>query len=232
MAATNPGTPRGAATPGRRAAPLLIVGALLLPLFAAAPAAAQDHRFRLFAGVGVQLFARPDLKLGRGIGLGGAAAVRLNDRWSIESAFHFGRSNRRYTAEDQPVEDVVAEPAYQFRTNRYHLDGSLVHHFGRRQPFHTWILAGAGIVRRDEFQEDFIYAEPDEDSGTLTGLRFPIGNEVSLETTEYAVTMHIGAGFEVYVFDYLSAAAEYRIWIPSNFGLRTQQIVVGVNYYR
>ncbi len=80
MAATNPGTPRGAATPGRRAAPLLIVSALLLPLFAAAPAAAQDHRFRLFAGAGVQLFARPELKLGRGIGLGGAAAVRLNDR--------------------------------------------------------------------------------------------------------------------------------------------------------
>lgn len=207
----------------------ILAGAVLL---GAGTASAQEHRFRLFAGAGVQFFARPELKLGRGIGLGGGAAVRLNDNWSVESGFFFGRSNRRYTAEDQPVQDVVAEPAYQFRTNRYHLDGSVVRHFGRRQPFQTYVFAGGGLLRRDEVREDFIYAEPDEEAQTLTGLRFPIGDEITLETSDYTPTLHIGAGFEVYVFDDLSAAAEYRIWIPGDFAYRTQQIIVGVNYYR
>ncbi len=231
MAATWISTAAAIAAAAKR--PVLLAAMVAGAVFGGtAPAEAQSHRFRLFVGPGVQFFARPELKLGRGIGFGGTAAMRLNDNWSLESGLFFGRSNRRYTAGDDPVEDVIAEAAYQFRTNRYHLDGSLVHHFGRRQPFHTYVFAGAGLLRRDEVREDLIYPEPEEGQESLTGLRFPLGHEVTLQTTDYSFSAHLGAGFEVYVFDYLSAVAEYRIWIPGDFTYRTQQAIVGVNYYR
>ena len=220
--------------PRRSGARRLLPAALGL-LVLAAPAAAQEHRFRLFAGAGIQFFARPELSLGRGAGIGGSAAVRANEYLSLETGLFFGRSNRRYTAEDQPVEDVIAEPAYQFRTNRYHLDGSLVLHMGRRQPFHMYFLAGGGLVRRDELREDFVYEEPEPSADgetPATGIRIPIGNEVTLEWTAYSPTAHLAVGFEVYVFDYLSARAEYRIWSSRDFSFRTQQAVIGVNYYR
>lgn len=210
--------------------------AVVLALLAAAPAAAQGHRVRLFAGAGLQAFARPELQLGRGAGLGGAAAIRANDRLSFETGFFFGRSNRRYTAGDEPVEDVIAEPAYQFRSNRIHLDGTFVLHLGRRQPFQVFLLAGAGLVRRDELREDFVYAEPEPvpegEEQPVTGIRVPIGNEISLDAVEFAPTAHVGAGFEVYVFDDLSVRAEYRIWSGNEFAWRTQQALIGVNYYR
>lgn len=214
--------------------PALLLTAIALVPLAAAPAAGQDHRFRLFAGVGLQFFARPELSPGRGAGVGGTAAVRATERFSIASGFFFGRSNRRYTAANEPVEDVVAEPAYQFRTNRYHLDGSIVYHLGRRQPFQMYILAGGGIVRRDERREDFIYdtTDPGEEGEDTFRIRVPIGNELTLEHTSYAPTAHAAVGFEVYVFSYLSARAEYRIWSSKDFSYRTQQAMIGVNYYR
>ena len=207
----------------------------MLALLAAAPAAGQDHKFRLFAGAGLQFLARPELSPGRGAGLGGSAAIRATDRFSIAAGIFFGRSNRRYTATNDPVEDVVAEPAYQFRTNRYHLDGSLVYHIGRRQPFQMYVLAGAGIVRRDELREDFIYETTDPGEGEQSGsfqIRIPVGNEITLDTTGYAPTAHAAIGFEVYVFSYLSARAEYRIWSSQDFSYRTQQAMIGVNYYK
>lgn len=198
-------------------------------------ATGQEHRFRLFAGAGLQFFARPELSLGRGAGLGGTAELRTVGNFSIATGFFFGRSNRRYTAVDDPVEDVVAEPAYQFRTNRYHLDGSIVYHMGRRQPFQMYFAAGGGIVRRDELREDFIYETTDPGEGaepTTFGIRIPVGNEVTLQHTTYSLTAHAAVGFEVYVFSYLSARAEYRIWSSKDFSFRTQQAMIGVNYYR
>ncbi len=206
-----------------------------------APAAAQGHLLRLAAGAGAQLMAHDELKLSRGFGVGGGAAFRFNDSLSFEAGLHFGRSNRRYTERNEPVEDVLAVPAYQYRTNRYHLDGSFVYHLGRRQPFQLYVLAGAGIVRREEVREDYTYDDPDPpdppdpDNAAPTrptGVRIPIGVEISLDSTEHTFTAHVGAGFEVYVLSYLSARAEYRIWSGSDFGFRTQQFLVGVNYYR
>ena len=227
-------TPPPVARRGRFCA-ALVPAALAAGLLAAAPAAGQDHKFRLFAGAGLQFFARPELSPGRGAGLGGAAAFRATDRISFAAGFFFGRSNRRYTATDEPVEDVIAEPAYQFRTNRYHLDGSIVYHLGRRQPFQMYILAGGGIVRRDELREDLIFETPAPGEGDPSGsLRFrqPIGNEITLEHTVYAPTAHAAIGLEVYVFSYLSARAEYRIWSSKDFSFRTQQAMIGVNYYK
>ena len=224
-------TPSPVAKTGRIPALVLATLALLL----AAPAAGQDHKFRLFAGVGLQFFARPELSPGRGAGLGGTAAFRASENFSIATGFFFGRSNRRYTAGNEPVEDVVAQPAYQFRTNRYHLDGSIVYHLGRRQPFQMYILAGGGIVRRDERREDFIYesTDPGQDGASDTfRIQVPIGNELTLEHTAYAPTAHLAVGIEVYVFSYLSARAEYRIWSSKDFSFRTQQAMIGVNYYR
>ena len=210
---------------------------VVLALTQAAPAAAQEQRLRLFAGIGLQFLAHPDLDLGRGAALAGAAALRANDNISFELGGFFGRSNRRYTATDEPVEDVIAEALYEFRTNRYHLDGSLIYHVGRRQPFQMFLVAGGGLVRRDETREDFVYAEVPDDDGDdpdrfVSGFRQPIGREVSRRTTEYAITAHAGAGIEVYVFDNLSARLEYRLWWPGGFSYRTQQIVIGVNYYQ
>ncbi len=178
--------------------------------------------------------AHENLNLSRGFGLGGGAAFRFNDNFSLEAGLHFGRSNRRYTEKDEPVEDVLAVPAYQYRTNRYHLDGSVVYHLGRRQPFQLYVLAGAGVVRRDEVREDYMYEEPDPDADpeAPTGVRIPIGVEIGLDETSHKLTAHVGAGFEVYVLSYLSARAEYRIWSGSDFGFRTQQFLVGVNFYR
>ena len=216
-----------------RIAALILATFAAVPL-AAAPAAAQDHKFRLFAGAGLQFFARPELSPGRGAGLGGTASFRITDNLSIASGLFFGRSNRRYTATNDAVEDVVAEPAYQFRTNRYHLDGSFVYHLGRRQPFQMYFVAGGGIVRRDELREDFIYETTDSENDQAGGfqIRVPIGNEVTLEHTAYAPTAHAAVGIEVYVFSYLSASAEYRIWSSKDFSFRTQQAMIGVNYYK
>ena len=217
-----------------RIAALILATLALVPL-AAAPAAAQDHKFRLFVGAGLQFFARPELSPGRGAGLGGSASFRATENFSIATGFFFGRSNRRYTATDEAVEDVIAEPAYQFRTNRYHLDGSIVYHLGRRQPFQMYFVAGGGLVRRDELREDFIYEStaPGEGDGSGSfGIRVPIGNEVTLEHTTYAPTAHAAVGIEVYVFSYLSARAEYRIWSSKDFSFRTQQAMIGVNYYK
>ncbi len=215
------------------------LAALVLATFAfvpltGTPAAAQDHKFRLFAGAGLQFFARPELSPGRGAGLGGTASFRATENISIATGVFFGRSNRRYTATNEAVEDVIAEPAYQFRTNRYHLDGSLVYHLGRRQPFQVYFVAGGGIVRRDELREDFIYetTDPGDDQSGSFRIRVPIGNEVTLEHTTYAPTAHLAVGFEVYVFSYLSARAEYRIWSSKDFSFRTQQAMIGVNYYK
>ena len=215
------------------------LAALALATFAfvpltATPAAAQDHKFRLFAGAGLQFFARPELSPGRGAGLGGVASFRATENISIATGVFFGRSNRRYTATNEAVEDVIAEPAYQFRTNRYHIDGSLVYHLGRRQPFQMYFVAGGGIVRRDELREDFIYetTDPGDDQSGSFRIRVPIGNEVTLEHTTYAPTAHVAVGFEVYVFSYLSARAEYRIWSSKDFSFRTQQAMIGVNYYK
>ena len=215
---------------------LALAGGVLLFLAPAAPSSAQSHRFRLFSGVGLQFLAHPDLSLGRGAALSASAAVRATDNWSLELGGFFGRSNRRYTAEDDPVEDVIAEAAYEFRTNRYHLDASFVYHLGRRQPFQMYVLGGAGILRRDETQEDFLYPDPEpegeEPDQVTTGFRRPIGTEVSLDQASWATSAHLGVGIEVYVFDYLSARAEYRIWWPGDFSYRTQQAIIGVNYYR
>ena len=213
----------------------LVVATGCLLLLSVTSATGQEHRLRLFAGAGLQFFAHPELSLGRGAGLGGTAELRTVGNFSIATGFFFGRSNRRYTAGDDPVEDVVAEPAYQFRTNRYHLDGSIVYHLGRRQPFQMYFAAGGGIVRRDELREDFIYdtTEPVEgEEPTSFGIRIPIGNEVTLEQTAYSLTAHAAIGLEVYVFSYLSARAEYRIWSSKDFSFRTQQAMIGVNYYR
>ena len=224
---------------GRRGRRIAATAAFLLGFGlvagAAAPAAAQAHRFRLFAGAGLQFFSRPELSLGRGAGLGGSAAFRANQNLSFETGFFFGRSNRRYTAQDQPVEDVLSEPAYQFRTNRYHLDGSFVFHLGRRQPFQMYFLAGGGVIRRDEVREDFVYETEDPSAdGSGSGpaaTRRPIRNEVTLDWTTYVPSAHLAVGFEVYVFDDLSARAEYRIWSSRDFSFRTQQAVIGINYY-
>lgn len=241
------GRPRRGAAAVRRRGPLARGGLPLLAFAAvsavgaaADPAGAQPrHRFRLSTGVGLQFFADPDLRLGRGASLGGAAAVRASDNFSFETGLYFGRSNRRYTAENQPVEDVLASPAYQFRMNRYHLDGSLVFHLGRRQPFHAWVFAGGGMVRRDSLREDFEFSTPESlrdgllrSQPSATGVRIPTATRVTLEETVYEPTAHLGAGFEVYIFDYLSARAEYRIWSPRDFSRRTQQALIGVNYYR
>ena len=132
---------------------------------------------------------------------------------------------------------MIAEPAYQFRSNRIHLDGTFVFHLGRRQPFQMFLLAGGGIVRRDELREDFVYADPEPpdpngEEQPVTGIRVPLGNEITLDAATWAPTAHAGAGFEVYVFDDLAVRAEYRLWTAREFSWRTQQVLIGVNYYR
>ena len=48
-----------------------------------------------------------------------------------------------------------------------------MYHLGRRQPFQMYILAGGGIVRRDELREDFIYETADPGKAISQGPSVP-----------------------------------------------------------
>jgi hypothetical protein len=192
----------------------------------------QGQRYKLGGGAGFASLKDPEFDIGSTAIVGGFFGFRFNDTFSFEAGGNFVRANREYNENGVPLDKVsggpVSEqlPALRLETNRYHADGTLVIHIGRRQPFHPFVLAGGGVVRRDEKQTALDFTL-DEDTGAIN--RGP--ETVILNTTEYNVTGHAGAGFDFYFLYNVAARAEFRVWLPQEWEKRTRMFFFAATYF-
>ncbi len=198
---------------------------VLYALAATQSVEAQRHKFKIGGGAGFATLRHPELNLGRTFVVAGFLGFRFNDNFSVETGFNLARSNRVYAEDGIPVDDVPALPAFRFQTNRYHIDGSFVYNIGRRQPFHPYILAGGGLVRRSKKRTDVAF-EPNED-----GQDTLVSSEVVLDSSEYEAAAHVGAGVEIYFLYNVAARIEYRWYIPQSFDQYTRQFYFGATYF-
>ena len=206
-----------------------IISVALLQWFAATDLAeAQPHKGKIGGGGGFAFLTDPDVEHGRTASFGGFFGLRFNDNVSLEGGLYFVRSNRLF--DEFGVVDETPTPAFRFETTRFHADGVLVLNIGRRQPFHPFVLFGAGVERRDNKQTDFTFEfEPDTDPPLP--LPLPPELEVVLNETKYLPTAIVGGGAEIYFMYNLAARAEFRLWIPKDWGQRTQIIFFAATYY-
>jgi len=206
----------------RAAAPL----AALLLLGPGIAVVEAQQRFRLGGGAGFAVLYNPEVEHGRTAVVGGSLGFRFSDNFSVESGFSFARSDRQFDELGVPIDETQgALPAYQFVANRYHLDGSLLYHIGRRQPFHPYIIAGAGLERTDEKRTDITFVLG-ENNVVISS-----SEEVVLDTTDYEPTAHFGGGFDLYVLYNVSARVEFRWWLPRDTDKSTRMFFFGASYY-
>ena len=203
----------------------LITAAVLCALAATKSVEAQSHKFKLGGGAGFANLHDPELSLGRTFVGGGLFGLRFNDNLSFETGFNLARSNRVYAEDGVPIEDAQAVPSFRFQTNRYQIDGSFVYNIGRRQPFHPYIVAGGGLVRREKTRTDIVFETNEAGQSKL------ISSEVVLDTAEYEAVAHIGAGVEIYFLYNVAARIEYRFYIPQSFNQYTRQFYFGGTYF-
>lgn len=194
--------------PGLLAIVLLLLGGTL------GTARAQEQHFIIGGGGGFASLFDPRLDLGFGTNLGGFFGLRANDQFTLEVSMDYTTVTRVFTEAGDRVEET--DPAvigqYQLDQNRYHLDGTLYYHFGRRKPFHPYIFGGGGLVRRDN---------------TITTFEGEVAKE-----TQHDPTVSFGTGFDYYVLYNLAVRADIRWWLPG-FGTesRTRRLFFGVGYY-
>ncbi|HJS75614.1 MAG TPA: outer membrane beta-barrel protein [Vicinamibacteria bacterium] len=206
-----------------RSAASLAALALLGP--AIAEVAAQQ-KFRLGGGAGFAVLYNPEIEHGRTAVVGGSLGFRFNDNLSFETGFSFARSHRQFSEFGVPIDEQQGGiPAFEFDANRYHLDGSVLVHFGRRVPFHPYVIGGGGLVRRDEMQTDFTYTLGEN------GEVLDRTEEVSLDTSEYEPTAHLGAGFDLYFLYNVAARVEFRWWLPTTTDKSTRMFFFGASYF-
>ena len=187
---------------------------------------AAQQRFRIGGGAGFAVLYNPEIEHGRTAVVGGSLGFRFNDNFSVESGFSFARSHRQFSELGVPIDEQQGGiPAFEFDANRYHLDGSVLVHFGRRVPFHPYVIAGGGLERRDERQTDFTYT-----LGT-NGEVIDRTEAVSLDTSEYEPTAHFGAGFDLYFMYNVAARVEFRWWIPPTTDKTTRMFFFGASYF-
>jgi len=204
----------------------IIIVALLQWFAATDLAEAQRHKGKIGGGGGLAFLTDPDVDLGSTASFGGFFGVRFNDNVSLESGLYFVRANSLFDEFGVPVDNTPDTPAFRFETTRFHADGVLVLNIGRRQPFHPFVLFGGGVERRDDKKTDFTF-EPDP----TTGLPVLITSEVVLNETQYLPTVVVGGGAEIYFMYNLAARAEFRLWIPKDWGQRTQILFFAATYY-
>jgi hypothetical protein len=170
--------------------------------------------------------SNPDIDHGRSVVVGGSLGFRLNDNFSVEGGFSFARSNRSFTEEGQPIDEAQTLPSFRFETNRLHYDGTLLIHLGRRQPFHPFVYAGAGLVQRFEKRIDIEFTlEPD------TRIVQDRTEEILFDESELEFAGHVGAGFDLYFLYNLAARVEFRQWIPQTSERRTRMFLFGAAFY-
>jgi hypothetical protein len=184
-----------------------------------------QQRFRIGGGAGFAVLYNPDVDHGRTADVGGSLGFRFNDNFSFETGFHFARSDRQFDVTDTPIDQSQALPEYQFIGTRYHLDGSFLYHFGRRVPFHPYVIAGGGLERVDEKRTDFTFVLGENN------VVISRSEEVVLDTTEYHPTFHFGGGFDLYFLYNVAARIEFRWWIPKDTDRTTRMFFFGATYY-
>ena len=193
---------------------------------------AQAHRYKLGGGAGFAWMKHPDFDPGSSAIVGGFFGLRFNDNFSFETGGNFVRSNREFNVNGVPLDQVSGLPADEqipavlFESNRYHADGTFVIHIGRRQPFHPFVFAGGGVVRRDEKQAGLEFTF-DPETGQITSRE----ERVLSDVIEYELTGHAGAGFDFYFMYNLSARAEFRVWMPKTWEKRTRMFFFAATYY-
>ena len=203
-----------------------IIVMALLHLFAATDLAeAQRHKGKIGGGGGFAFLSDPVIDLGSTASFGGFFGRRFNDNLSLEGGLFYVSSNRVFDLLGVPVDDTGGIPSFRFETTRYHADGVLVFNIGRRQPFHPFVLFGAGVERRDDQRTDF-RADTDEE----TGLPILIP-EVTFKGTEYLPTGIVGGGADIYFMYNVAARAELRFWIPKEWDERTFVLFFAVTYF-
>ncbi len=203
----------------------LITAAVLCALAATKSVEAQSHKFKLGGGAGFANLRDPELSLGRTFVVGGLFGLRFNDNLSFETGFNLARSNNLYAEDGVRIDDAQAVPSFRFQTNRYQIDGSFVYNIGKRQPFHPYIVAGGGLVRREKTRTGIV-VETNE-----TGQSMLNSSEVVLDTAEYEAAAHIGAGVEIYILYNVAARIEYRFYIPQSLNQYTRQFYFGGTYF-
>jgi hypothetical protein len=203
--------------------------ATMAALFLLGPAIARvegQQRYRLGGGAGFAVLYNPEVDHGRTAVVGGSLGIRFSDNFSVEGSFSFAQSDRQFNAIGTPIdENQGGVPAYQYVGTRYHLDGSFLYHFGRRLPFHPYVIAGGGLERVDETRTDFTFTFDEND------VILDRTEQVVLDTTEYQPTMHIGGGFDLYVLYNVSARVEFRWWLPKDTDRSTRMFFFGASYY-
>ncbi len=193
---------------------------------------AQAHRYKLGGGGGFANLKDPDLDPGSTVIFGGFFGLRFNDNFSFETGVTFAGSNREFNVNGVPLDQVSGLPgdeqipAVIFESNRYHADGTLVIHIGRRQPFHPFVFAGGGVVRRDEKQAGLEFTFDPETGQVLTREELVLS-----KVTEYELTGHAGLGFDFYFMYNLAARAEFRVWMPQTWEKRTRTFFFAATYF-
>lgn len=191
-----------------------IVASVLLLAGMVGSAEAQEQHFLIGGGGGFATLFDPELDLGRGTNLGGFFGFRITDQFTIELGVDFTSITRVFTE----AGDVVAEgdPAtvgqFELDQNRYHVDGTLYYHFGRRKPFHPYIFAGGGVERKEN---------------TIATLEGDVTSEA-----EHEPTLSFGVGFDYYVLYNVAVRADGRWYLPGGkTDTRTRRLFFGVAYY-
>ncbi len=193
---------------------------------------AQAHRYKLGGGAGFASLKDPDFDPGSTAIFGGFFGLRFNDNFSFETGGTFVRSNREFNVNGVPLDEVGSLPApeqvptFRFESTRYHADGTFVIHIGRRQPFHPFVFAGGGVVRRDEKQLEIEFTFDPETGQVLTRDEL-----VFSKVIEYELTGHAGLGFDFYFMYNLAARAEFRFWIPQTWEKRTRTFFFAATYF-
>ena len=211
----------------------MIPAALLLSFLALRGSSeAQGHRYKLGGGAGFASLKDPDFDIGSTAIVGGFFGFRFNDNFSFEAGGNFVLAEREYNKNGVPLDKVSGLPteeqlpALRLEANRYHADGTLVVHIGRRQPFQPFVFAGGGVVRRDEKQTELEFTINEKTGAINRGPETVISN-----TTEYKVTGHAGAGFDFYFMYNLAARAEFRLWLPQEWDKRTRMFFFAATYF-
>ena len=177
-------------------------------------AEAQEQHFIIGGGGGFAALFDPVLDLGWGTNLEGFFGFRINDNFTAEASMDFTSVTRVFTeAGDVVVEtDPAVVGQFKLDQNRYHLDGTLYYHFGRRKPFHPYVLGGGGLVRRDNTISTF--------EGETRG------------QTAHEPTVSFGAGFDYYFLYNVAVRTDIRWWLPiGSLDARTRRLFFGVGYY-
>ena len=196
--------------------------------------AAQAHRYKLGGVAGFASLKDPKFDLGGTPIFGGFFGLRLNDNFSFETRVTFAGSDREFNVIGAPLDKRYIGnlrtpeliPVSRVRSDRYHADGTLLIHIGRRQPFQPFVFAGGGAVRRDYKQLDITFTADPETGDLLTR-----DETTFAKFTEYELTGHVGAGFDFYFMYNLAARAEFRFWIPQTWEKRTRAIFLSATYY-